>query len=407
MSSRSGPTALRTGWLSQRLFVANLAGSGMSLATALVLAERLGADHYGAYASALAILMYLAIFADFGLLATCARLLAGTTGDESRGLEGVAWRVFLGGCLVMSALTLVVALGAESLFAPEVSSTLLAAAPLAGAALGGYFLEQLLKAVGRTGLLAVATVLSRALLLGLAFVVTTPRMAVVAYLVAGLLAVLVVAAVTRPMGRRLGTATAAVKEGYRAFGLALTAGRVPSLLAYRLDMVLLAILVPLNEVASYALTLAIMNVVVVLSQSGATTRFRSFHGTGLPGAFVRRNAVTAAALAIVVVGFGWLLVARVLGDDYDTMSVLLPLVAVASFLQAAYQPFNSWLLANGHGRRLRNLLLVVTAVNLVANLALIPTFGSVGAAVASIAGNGTYLLLARRAYREEAGNVLR
>ena len=397
---------VRSSWSGQRLFLANLAGSGLSLATALVLADRLGADGYGAYASALAVLMYIAIFADFGLLATCARLLAGAAGDESRRLEGVAWRVFLGGCLVMSALTLAVGLSADSLFPRDVSSALLASAPLAGAALGGYFLEQLLKAVGRTGLLALTTVLSRSLLLGLALVVTGPRVALIAFLVSALFAVLVVAAVMRPMGTRLGAGTAAVREGHRTFGLALSAGRVPSLLAYRLDVVLLAALVPLREVASYALTLSIMNVVVVLSQSAVTTRFRSFHGTALPGAFVRRTAIASAALALIVVGVGMLLVHGVLDDDYDQMSVLLPLVAVASLLQAGYQPFNAWLLANGRGRRLRNLLLTVAAVNLLANLALIPAFGAVGAAVASIAGNGTYLLMAHRAYREEAVDVL-
>lgn len=408
MSSRVGLRTLRAAWPAHRLFVANIAASAMSLLVALVLARRLGADQYGAYASALALLMYVAIFADFGLLATCARLLAGSTPTaESRRLEGVAWLVLLAGCLAMSAVTLLAALGGRSVFPAEATTALLRCAPVAGAALGAYFLEQVLKATGRTGLLALTTVLSRSLLVGLAFVVPSTTWALGAYLGSALVGVVVVAMATRPLTTRLGAAIAAVRKEHASFGLALSTGRVPSLLAYRLDMILLAILVPLNEVAGYALTLSVMNVVVVLSQSAVTTRFRSFHDTPLPRSFARRNALGAALLAAGVVALGWLLVRRFLGEDYDSMTVLLPLVAVASVVQAAYQPHNAWLLANGRGSRLRSLLLVVTAVNLVANLALIPTVGAVGAAVASIAGNGTYLLLARRAYREEAARLLR
>ena len=79
----------------------------------------------------------------------------------------------------------------------------------------------------------------------------------------------------------------------------------------------------------------------------------------------------------------------------------LALCLVAAACQAAYQPYNSWMLANGFGGELMRFLFVVAGVNIVANLTLIPTAGGPGAAIASALGTGAYLILSARIYRRQ------
>jgi O-antigen/teichoic acid export membrane protein len=187
-------------------------------------------------------------------------------------------------------------------------------------------------------------------------------------------------------------------SAYRSFGLPLFLGRVPNLLAYRADVLLLTLFWPLDVVGHYALATAAVNVVVVFGQSAATARFRSFSGALLLRRQMVRDLLTAAALAVAAVAAGALVIEHLLGDAYDDAVLLLPVVALAALASAAYQPYNSWLLANGAGGALRRLLLVVAGLNAAANLALIPQYGAAGAAFASVLGNVCYLFLARRAY---------
>lgn len=183
-------------------------------------------------------------------------------------------------------------------------------------------------------------------------------------------------------------------------------GRTFNLLAFRADVVLLTMSFPPASVAQYVLATSMLSPVAMFGQASASTRFRAMRDAAPDTSWARRLALVAVVLALLACGVGALSVWWPLGRAYEPLLPLLPLVAVAAVLQAAYQPANSWLLANGEGPRLRRLLLVAGTVNLLANLALVPWLGGMGGALGSITGNASYLWLARRACRAGASERL-
>jgi O-antigen/teichoic acid export membrane protein len=86
-------------------------------------------------------------------------------------------------------------------------------------------------------------------------------------------------------------------------------------------------------------------------------------------------------------------------------ALVLPL-ALAQAVRGIAGIYNTFLSSHGRGRQLRNAGFVLTASNLIFNFALIPPFGAVGAAWASLAALivnlAAYVVFYRRSLREAA-----
>jgi O-antigen/teichoic acid export membrane protein len=388
------------------LFAARSAAAALTFATNLYLARRLGPDGYGAYAFVIAFVTFVSLFLDVGYFASGAKLLAESEDEgDRRGYVGALAAVGLAHAIP---LTLLVAAGGAAIGgvnAGQFASILLAVAVLAPAKLAGALIEQVLKGGGRPGLLAAWTA-SGAILFttGVALADRLGRLdpltACAALLGSGLVATAGVVAVLRPRWCGIRERLARLRAEHRAFGRPLYLGRVVNVASYRTDALLLGLARGPVEVASYSLAMSMAGFVVFFSQSLTAHRFRDL-ASMRP---IPRDAVTVNLLGILVVGaasavIGELLVHGYLGPAYGSVAWLLAPALLAAGCQAAYQPYNAWLLANGRGRELRRFLLVTGAVNLGANVALIPVAGAPGAALASILGMATYLTLARQAYR--------
>lgn len=388
------------------VFGLNAAAAVLSFVGTLVLAAALGPDEYGRSALVLGVLVFLSFVFDFGYFSAAARLLA-TTDDEvdQRHLIGAMLLVFG----VVSALFVATALALSPLagvvFSGEVGSVLARVAVLCPAMLLPFFLEQILKGIGRILVFSVWQAVGKVLYLGAAVALAvrgevTATQAVLAYLVTSLVAVVVVVRAVHPLVGGCRPHFDRIRAEHRAFGRALYAGRTANLTTYRTDTLLIGAFHSSRAVGFYALAMAIASVVPMFSQALVSSQFRALaRGHRLPRDLRRTNLAGIGALVILALAAGHFVVVERLGDGFaDVSAVLLPAL-LATGLQAAYQPFNAWLLANGAGRRLRTLLLVVTAVNLVANVALIPPFGAVGAAAASAVSMAAYLLLSMSHYR--------
>jgi O-antigen/teichoic acid export membrane protein len=77
-------------------------------------------------------------------------------------------------------------------------------------------------------------------------------------------------------------------------------------------------------------------------------------------------------------------ITAVFGEQYRSAVQLVPPLALAQGVRGVTSVYNTFLQAHGRGRELRNAGLILTASNLVLNFGLIPPFGAVGAAWASL-----------------------
>jgi O-antigen/teichoic acid export membrane protein len=180
---------------------------------------------------------------------------------------------------------------------------------------------------------------------------------------------------------------------------------------YHSDRLLLGFFRDSTAVGHYALAMSVANAGAMFSSALASNAFRDLsRRRPLPSGLQRQNVLGLVAFGGAGFAAAGLIVWGYLGPSYaPVLTILIPALFV-SWFQGAYQPYNSWLLANGLGVEIQRALLMMTIVNTAANLALIPAFGAVGAALASVCSVLTYLILARREYHryvapEPAGSV--
>lgn len=398
---------LRTRRASAALFTANVTSAGVALGVNVFVARHLGPEEYGQYRFVYAIVLFVSLFFDLGYFSSGAYILAGTEDLHRRRL--VSGALVAIGLVLAFGFALLTALSSPvvgTLYGPEIGRLLLLSAPLAPAAIAPYFVEQLLKGSGRIGLLAAWTVVNRIgaatvlVVLGLVGRLSAASALVVTF-GAGIVATAVVLLLVRPAFVEVIEGVREVHAEQRRFGRPLYVGRSLNLMSYRTDALFLGYFRDATVVGHYALATAFASVPAMFAQAIAAFEFRGFPGRSIARRVLRVTFVgTAVAAVVTAVAVGEYVVPY-LGPGYGGVTPILYAAVVAAVFQGAYQPFNSWLLANGRGYALRRLLLTVAGVNLVANAVLIPFVGGVGAAVASGVGTATYLFLAIRAYRRE------
>jgi O-antigen/teichoic acid export membrane protein len=122
---------------------------------------------------------------------------------------------------------------------------------------------------------------------------------------------------------------------------------------------------------------------------------------------VSLRVLAAAAVPIIVVEAIWAgpIVSFLFGAEFAESAGVLPVLAATLLLMFADIVMNSFLLATGSERRNLQLVVVAAAANVVANLALIPAHGAVGAAWATLLAY-TVRMLGALVPRETRGAAL-
>lgn len=356
----------------------------------------------------MAILTFSSFFMDFGYFASGARLIAITPDGELR-REHIGALFAIGAIISALFAGVVVALGliVDHIFADRVGSLLLPVAAAAPALIAPFIIDQILKATGRVYLLGAWHAVPRVLFLGAILGLgasgrLNAQSALAVFLLTGLLAAVLVSVVVRPSLRMLRARFRDIAAEQRRFGRNLYAGKLANLASYNLDRLLLGFFRDARVVGYYSLAVSFSGLVTMFGQSVGAAGFTDFtHRRPISPHLLRWNVIGVTGTSLLVLIGGALVVGLYLGPSYSAVGPLLVLSIVAAGCQAAYQPYNSWLLANGFGVELKRFLFVVAGINIMANLTLIPTAGGAGAAIASGIGTGAYLILSARIYRQQ------
>jgi O-antigen/teichoic acid export membrane protein len=374
----------------------------------IYLAGELGPLEYGRYATAIAVLTFAGLFVDLGYFSAGARLLSASddTGEQ-RSLLGAVLLTAVPLSLALVGLTAGLALVVDRVFADQIGGILLALAVTAPAAFVPLLLEQILKGVGRMDLLSRWTAASRILfVVGLLAGAATGRLnatwAALAYTVSTLAGSVLVIPPLRPQFGHLRAFLTRLAAEQRVFGWPLYVGRLANLASLNSDRLLLAYFQNATAVGFYNLAKSFAGAITMFSQSVVASEFRSFAARRpVSRALLRWNRIGMAVVGAGTVGGVYLVVRFYLGPAYAIVPLLTLAAVAATAFQGLYQPYNSWLLANGLGLELRQFLVRNAVVNLAANAALIPSLGVWGATLASGVGMAAYLVQARHYYRRE------
>ncbi|WP_292090912.1 flippase [Brevundimonas sp.] len=381
---------------------------GLTLLLAMVLARALGAEGYGTYAYVFALVSLLATPAQLGLPTLVVRETAKAEAVGDLGLIRGVWR-WSGRLAAGLSLSLALTGGLAALvFVGRIPANdmatwawglvlvpVIAAANLKGAALQGLgrvVLGQLQEFILRPGL-HIALVLAALLLAGSLSPARAMSLHVAAALV-GLIVTLWLLRRARPQGLSASPIDTTQKPRWLATTLPLAALAGMQTINLHLGVLMMGPLATVEDVGVYrivmqggtllafgghAIALAVAPTLARLHALGETRRLQKV--AALCSAAV---TILTVPIAIVFVVWGDRVLGLAFGSEFARGHTALAIVAVGRVVHAAFGSVSTLLTMTGHEREASRGLAISVVANAVLNLALIPSYGLAGAAVASV-----------------------
>lgn len=394
--------------------VLRVSSAAISLVISILLARELGAEGYGVYAFAYAVIMLLALPAQAGLPTLLVREVARYEAEERWGLLGGLLRrsnqlvglltiLIIGGAVaVMVLFNLGFSDAERATFGwALVLLPVLALGFLRGAALRGLrrVVEGQLPELGvRPGLfvLALLGLLAVGWLDPAAAIELTPWLAMALHTGAALVAFLVGVWLLR---RELPAAVARAKRAYETrawlrslLPLTLLAG--VTMINSRMDIVLLGVMMTPTDVGVYRVATSMAaSIVFALSAVNSVVApyfaraYSSEDRAGLQrlATWSARVAATVAVpAAVVLIVVGGPILGFVYGSEFAAGAMALAILSIGQLGNVAAGSVGNILNMSGHERDTVLASGAAAVVNLVLNLALIPPFGIEGAATATM-----------------------
>ena len=414
-------TSLSLGRPTLLLLLGRIAGYGLALGNSILVARALGAERLGEYAYAMGLAGLFALLPNLGINPVVTRAVAAHPEDEGAVLPiAVRTQAFLA-ILVACAIPLFAAL--LPVQPVPLAYVALAAAQLGLGTLGWPYLAVL---AGRAAFARVAAVELASALLGTVCLIGALLLGggvpgiLTAHVVAAGAAALVARAFTHPSRRDRRRPALRLRDLVRQaapFGATAAAQSLYT----RLDVLLLGQLASSRAVGLYSVAYKAPNLLTYVGSTVAGPLFPLMAQTGTtenPVAFqraLRALGVTGPAVALALSGLAAPILGLLYGSEYEAAAPLLVLLVWSAAANWLYAPLavalqarrcEGWWLAG---------LIAALAVNAAGNLWMIPRWGALGAAAATLVSElvlvaiGTGLLAARLrilpAWRAAAGGL--
>jgi O-antigen/teichoic acid export membrane protein len=207
---------------------------------------------------------------------------------------------------------------------------------------------------------------------------------------------------------RIGLAGHAIREGLRNYP-----GEIAGLLHQRADVLLLGILSTATSLGIYVVAYQSVEPILILSSAGGATILGLGHGRpevergAVTARLIREALLVGGALALLAAVTSPFLVPLVYGTEFSAAVVPLTILAPGIVALACGRIAMADLLRRNMLERMAAISVSVTILNVALNLALIPGFGAVGAAVASLTSYTALAVLAIGFDRRASGFAAR
>jgi O-antigen/teichoic acid export membrane protein len=380
-----------------------------SLASVAVTARYLDVDQYGSLLAAIAFVSIFSMLAEFGVPPTAARAMA----RRPELTERIAASVLVAGAALALLSLLVAVVGGTWIYSGQddaltrqaiaILAIPLLVDPVRSLAQARLIVEQraFVTSIGQVS----GRLVSLAAVLAVALADLGPVAMAGAYAASSLVQTAAMLALAK--GRALPRHGISLPDGRRMFAAAASLGVVLliGLVYLRLDVFLLSLLAGREDVAHYGICARVYEMALLVPSYVMVTLMpelaRAGPGTPRADALVRNALAVMQLLAFPLLALALLsgeILAVIAGAEYESAAPVLALMLVALALVFLRSVFTNALVAYGGQRALLGPSLSVLVINLVLNLALVPPFGAVGAAVGLLLSELAFLALTLRAY---------
>ena len=368
------------------LFGCQVVGMALGFGVNLINTRALGPADYGLYAATFAATEFVTLFLDFGIFSSGARLLAVNQHEPERQRRLIGALIMIAGALsLMSALALWgISFFVVSLLNAPIEHLLRWFSLLLGLLTFQTLVEATCRGTGRIEVLAFFSLTSKGfgiVLLGLAFAtgIYSLSLAMATSLVGSLAAAILLLSSFRPQFRDLGSAKRELWRDLKGYGFHTYTGDLASTGSSRTDSLILSHFVNPTAVGYYRLAALTLTPMSTLSSSLSTTLFRRFAVARRISPLVfAANGIGLILCLFAVIAAGKPVVHLIFGPKYDTVATLLPIVAFAVLFSGLAVPLNRFLGAQGKGRYLKRIALILSLASVLLNFGLIPRFGILG-----------------------------
>jgi O-antigen/teichoic acid export membrane protein len=380
----------RTAWQAAGFAGSSFVSSILGVVATVILTRNLATSGFGNYSFAVSLLLFVALFFEFGIISPAARLAALSDPRERRQIVGSAFLLYLPIGVAFSAAIFALSFEVDAWFHVEAAHTLRIAALPAIAFPFGLVVQRLAQGVDRLHVASVSTPLAQLLLVVLLLFAVgvgtlTATSTVTLRSIAVLLATLFAALWLRPLFSEARRWVPELVRQTREWGFNVFVGRILSIGTYNMDVLMLGIWTESRTVGFYSLagSLALASGLPVTAMSTAL-----FARMTRSPAITRRWLTIGTTVGAVCALAAWILAEptiRILFDPrYAPAAALVLPLALAQFVRGITMIFVNFMSAHARGREMRNAGLILTGSNLLFNFALIPPFGAPGAAWASL-----------------------
>jgi O-antigen/teichoic acid export membrane protein len=377
---------------------------------AALAARHLATSQFGTLQFGLSLLQLVALFFEFGLSLPAARLAAQSDAEARHRIVAAMLVAFAPLALAFSLFTFALSFTIDSWSHAHAGGALRATAVIAGVYPFQLVALQLCQGLDRLHVASITNLLGQlAALVGLVYVIASGSVLTVEtalWLRSGglLLGSIILILWLKPRFQRVGGELKAIVAQARNYGFAIYVGRLLSTATYNMDVLMIGILASAKSVGLYTLADALARL-MVLPTIGATAALfpRMVRDDRIPRLWTRLSWAVGGAGLLGLILLGPLAINLVFSSRYrDATAFLVPLGA-AEAIRGVTLVYNSFLGAQARGRELRNAGFILTGSNLILNFALIPPFGALGAAWASLAALVANLLAHVVYYRRALG----
>lgn len=362
-----------------------------ALAKALI-ARHLPASSFGTFSFSVSFLLLGASIFEFGFFAPAARLAARAEEKrEGEHIVGASLLIYVPIGIAFSAAVFGSSFVIDDVFHASSGHVLRSVAPLAFVFPFADVSLWLAQGMDRLHVYSLVSGLARVLfvasLLALFLFETSPSVGSVVLLQAFTALVGAIAFVLwmRPVFRGARSYIRSLFRDARRFGFAIYVGRILSVGTYNMDILMVAAWVDARHVGLYALAGAVAAATGLPVAGMANALYpRMTQVSALRRQWLMIAWLVGLSLAVVAWALATPFFRVVFSDEYVSATRYLPPLLAAQVVRSVTGLYNNFLSAKGLGREMRNTGLVLTASNIILNFALIPSYGAMGAAWASL-----------------------
>jgi O-antigen/teichoic acid export membrane protein len=349
--------------------------------------EYLSVVDYGRYSFFVIVIFFSRSFFGFGVFESTSRLMTVVSlKEESNQLAGtsILWTLVFFVPLTLFLLT--ASFFTDDIFEVKISNLLFAYAPFAGLILMHSLLNLLLRGWGRVNLMALVTILPRAIyILLLSYMIynavftlnSTLNMLFCGFFLALLISILFL----RPKFTAIKLISQKIYKEVKTYGIHLYVSNIWHEIFFHADKFIISYFLTEESMAYYALGYMITLPLSHFSTALATTLFKKFSAQEKisPKVLLLNGMFIVSSVSIFILLRKYIIIYLFSENYMPTIDLIIPL-ALAFGFSGLSKPFTLYLMARKHGKMIRNISISVPVLHIAIGLYMIPKYGITGAA---------------------------